>query len=1358
LAPGKKNYFIGRDPKKWQTSVPLYFAAKYHDVYPGVNVAFRGMTQQLEFDFLVRPGANPKKITLAFQGAGRIETSDAGDLILSTASGELRFRKPVAYQVGKDGKRQPVEAKFVLGKNQVVGFSLGAYDPRRELVVDPPVFATYLGGSLQDEALGIAIDSSTTVFPTGAVYVTGATTSLDFPQVNQQFPFTGTVDSFVTALNPAGTMLLFSTYFGGSDATVARAIAVADNQQIPNPGVFITGYSNSPDLPIFPPVLGYAGGQDAFLWELSLDGTNPLGGTYLGGTADDFGTAVTFDNQGNVWVAGQTFSSDFPVQQPLTTPDESQINLGQGTGPADAFVAQLSATFGINFATYFGGSKQDFADGIAISDQTSPTYDVYFAGGTNSPDLFATPGAVQPTCGNGPVIGNTCDGGNDDAFVAAIAFASVNGSASYTLKQSTYLGGSGQDDAYAVALDESENVYVTGETNSPAKGTQPFPTSHNAYQNTLKGINNAFFSELDPTGSTLLYSTYFGGSGKDAGLGIVLDGINNVYLTGRTNSLDFPTVSPTQATIGGRQDAFVSALEPSNGKFVLGFSTYLGGSGDENLVGGAIAVDDSQHAYIAGDTNSGNFPVTAGVVQSTFNGSGSCTITTEVPPGTVSGPCEDAFITKIQALNNPTLTVQLTGSGTATVTSTPPGIDCNFQNTPCPASFPFGTQVTLSETTVSTTFNGWSGGGCSGAGSCAVTVTTDQQVTADFSINVVNQTLSVNFPGNGMGTVTSMPTGANCTSPCTPLFAQGTVVTLTATPNANSTFVGWGGACSDAGSCVVTMSADMIVSANFMLKPFPVLTVGVLGTGGGLVTSSPPGISCSTPACMQAFPPGTMVTLSAEAVVGSAFAGWGGACSGAGGCIVTMNSNQVVTATFNALPIARLSVNLQGMAGGSVASNPVGISCPGMCSDTFMIGTSVTLTATPDNGSMFFLWGEAANKLGCYSDPICTVTFNQPGKLTFSADFELPGQPGVIVALSGGGSGSVKSSPSGIDCPGTCGFIVPLGSSITLTAMALDNASFTGWGGACSGTETCQLTIDSNSTTNVIANFIPVAVTSTLSVLLANTGIGMGTVTSNTGGINCSGTGTGTCSTTFAPQTIVTLTATPGSGSTFTGWSGGANAFGCFTVPTCTITIGQNSVQVTAGFDQPVPVPPPFTLTISPSENAVVPSGSSTAYGLNMLSENGFVDTVSLTCSVRPATPTAPTCSLNPSTVNLGANQGASSTLTINAFTTTALWKRAPFDKNRYLPLYTLSIPLLGIVFLNSRLHPNGSSRKKKVLSVFGALFLLGLAVQLGCGGGSSKASGSTSNAQAGTYTVTVVATGATSQVQETTVVSITVQ
>jgi uncharacterized repeat protein (TIGR02543 family) len=267
----------------------------------------------------------------------------------------------------------------------------------------------------------------------------------------------------------------------------------------------------------------------------------------------------------------------------------------------------------------------------------------------------------------------------------------------------------------------------------------------------------------------------------------------------------------------------------------------------------------------------------------------------------------------------------------------------------------------------------------------------------------------------------------------------------------------------------------------------------------------------------------------------------------------------------------------------------------------------------------------------------------------------------------------------------------------------------------------------------------------------------MGTVTANIpGAINCPGT----CSATLSPGTVITLTATPGPGSTFTGWSGGANAFGCFTDPTCAITINQNSLQVTAGFDQPMVVPPPFTLTVSPPGNSVVAAGGSTAYGLNMLSEKGFVDAVSLTCSVQPATPSAPTCSLNPSTLNLGANQGASSTLTINAFTTTGFWKRAPFDTNRPLPLYALCMSLVGFVFLGTQLHSKSSCSKRTPLRFLGTLLVLGVcATQSDCGGGgSSKASGSTSNAQPGNYTVTVVATGIASQVQQTTVVSVTVQ
>lgn len=1163
---GSANYLIGNDPQKWHKGVPVFGRAEYPELAPGVDLDLHGIRQQSEFDLIVHPGVDISGLRLGFSGVRHLSLDKSGNLSISSGSGELRLLKPVAYQeVG--GERIPVVAEFVRKRHNEIAFRIGSYDKSQELVIDPSVvYSSYLGGSSQDEALGVALDSQ------GAAYITGTTTSTDFPLRFSLQPFTGTVDAFVTKFHPDGGSLDFSTYFGGSFTTFGTAISVLDQPNAPQPGVYFVGYTDSPDLPL-PGYTqqGYAGGLDAYVCLLDLGGLGVLGGSYIGGTQDDVATGVSVDLQGYAWVVGWTKSSaseKFPLINPL-----------QGTfgGATDAFVTQVAQSALFAYSSYLGGSNRDFASAVAIDNPYSESeqYNVYVSGGTSSPDFPTTPFALQKHCGTD----GQCNGGKDDAFATAIAFSPGN----YSYKYSTFLGGENQDDAYGVAADQNGDAYLTGQTAS----TQ-FPITSGAYQNSIRGPQNAFVTEINPGGTSLAYSTYLGGSAKDAGLGIAVDGSYNIYVTGRTLSPDFPTLNATQSAIGGRQDAFVSAFVPVNNAPTLAFSTFLGGSGDEDLVGGGIAVDDSQNVYTVGDTNSSDFPL-SGAFQTQFAGSGTCTI------NDMQAPCEDAFITKILALENPTLTVNLTGTGIAVVTSNPPAIDCsNIPNT-CQAKFNFGTQVTLTEQATNTTFNGWSGGGCSGAGDCVLTLTSDQTVSADFTLNVTNVTLTVSIAGTGHGEVVSSPAGIDCLNTshgtqgvCAMNFPQGTVITLTATPNSDSTFAGWPG------------------------------NINCLGTAP---------------------------------------------------CIFTLNTATTVQAEFD-IDEGTLKVQVDGpVSSGNVYSPPPnGISCPAgqTCSQDFSLGTTVTLTAQASSGYIFAGW----NGSGCSGTGTCPVTINAVQTYDVTAVFANPSEPPKLnVTLSGAGSGTVTSSPPGINCP----------------------------------TQACTASFDMNTT--------------------------------------------------------VTLTATPNSSSTFNSWSGAAAP--CGTNATCSVTITGSFVAVVANFDQIyVPPPSPFSLTASPPGGATIPSGGSTAYGLTLVSFNGYTDTMNLTCSVQPSSSSSPTCTLTPPSVTLGADQAASSTLTINAG---GLIARNTNPKGARPAPYELAAAMLMFCSIGGVwLMPTGNLRTvyRNAFRIALLIILAALAVQVGCGG-SGKSSGSVSsgsNAQPGNYIVTITATGSVTQVSQSITIPVTVQ
>jgi hypothetical protein len=861
--PGKKNYYIGADQRKWASGVPLYATLRAHDVYDGIDLLFRNSDRQFEFDFLVNPGSDPKRIRLAFDGTQHIQIDASGDLLLQGPAGDLRFHRPVAYQELSDGRRE-VSAQFTKTPDGEITLRVGPYDHHRQLIIDPTVtYATYLGGTGQDQGMGIAIDDA------GNTFVAGGTASPNFPNTGGGVNYAGELDAFVTEFNSSG-QLVFSTILGGSGNDVATAIAVSTEGQ--NPGIFVTGYTTSPDFPANTNQFFLAGIQNALVFILHYPGGYYSGATYLGGEAVDAGLAITYDTViGYVYVAGQTTSQQFPISSPLF--NGGQLNMGAGSGASDAFVAEMFPDLsGFYFSTFLGGAGQDFASGIALDHPNSTFHNVYITGGTNSggssspPSFYTTSGAFQPTCGTD---GN-CNGGKDDAFVTVICVyqdppCNAMGLAPNYV-YSTFLGGSAVDDAYSIAVDSSSNVYLTGRTTSTDfKLASPL-------QGTMNGSQNAFVSKMNPTGTGLVFSTYLGGSQTDAGLGIAIDDNQNIYLTGRTNSPDFPLAFPTQATIGGGNDAFISALNASGS--TLTFSTFLGGSGDEDVLGGSIAVDFLQDVYVTGDTNSTNFPT-----QSPYQGSIGSTQSCMINGNQVL--CPDAYVATLNVTppNFSVLTVTINGGSSGavgTVTSSSGGIDCtNGTNGPgiCTADFPNGTEVTLTATPDQTQFVGWSGNVPSSCGTnltCQIQINGYLTATATFapvsgmlySLTVSGQSINGQ---SGTGTVTSTPGGIDCGTggqKCTANFAPNTQVTLTATPDSDSFFDGWmqnpqNPTCMGTGQCVVTMISNQTVNYIFLPNnappPQPDFTITVSPTSLGNISAGSQGVAAVTISTQNGF-------------------------------------------------------------------------------------------------------------------------------------------------------------------------------------------------------------------------------------------------------------------------------------------------------------------------------------------------------------------------------------------------------------------------------------------------------------------------------------------------------------------------
>jgi hypothetical protein len=584
--PGKSNYFIGNDPAKWRTNVPNYAKVEYRDVYPGINLVHYGNGGQLEHDFVVSPGADPSVIRFAIEGADKMELDAQGDLVLHAAGTEARLRKPVVYEQ-VDGVRREVAGRYVLpvpgarsGRSHPglamaqVGFEVGPYDTAGVLVIDPVLmYSTYWGGSSgEDQGFGIAVDAS------GAVYVTGGTRSSNFPVVNAlQGQSGGWEDVFVSKLNAAGSALVYSTYLGGSVYDYGYVIAVD-----PSGAAYVTGSASSTNFPVVNALQAAhgGGGTDAFVSKLNATGSALVYSTYLGGSGGDSGYGIAVDASGAAYVTGSTGSSNFPTASALQ---------GVLAGVGDAFVSKLNAAgSALVYSTYLGGSGDEGGSQIAVDALGA----AYLTGTTTSTD-FPTANPLQATHG----------GGWYDAFVSKLNAA---GSA---LVYSTYLGGSGGERASGIAVDASGAAYVAGATRS---------TSY----------DDVFVSKLNAAGSALIYSTSLGGRYTDGGSAVAVDATGAAYVTGVTESDDFPTASALQTTHGGGvSDAFVIKLN-ATGSVV--YSTYLGGTGSDG--GAAVAVDASGAAYVTGRTHSGGLPM-GNALQGTVPGWSCAFVAKIVEPG-----------------------------------------------------------------------------------------------------------------------------------------------------------------------------------------------------------------------------------------------------------------------------------------------------------------------------------------------------------------------------------------------------------------------------------------------------------------------------------------------------------------------------------------------------------------------------------------------------------------------------------------------------------------------------------------------------------------------------------------------------
>jgi hypothetical protein len=611
--PGVTNYFKSSDEAEWRTNVVSFGKVRYAGVYPGIDLVYYGNQQQLEYDFQVAAGADPGLIRLRFAEDNRLSLDEGGNLVITAGDARIAFHRPEVYQEAADGIRKPVAGKFSLLADNSVGFAVGSYDHAKPLVIDPTlVYSTFLGGSNTDSLASFAVDSS------GNAYITGYTASVDFPVTPGVIQITSTT-AFVTKLSATGTALLYSTFLGSGAIPTALVVDKSGD-------VIVTGTTSSSTFPVTSGVIQTKDkaptpkGPTGFVTKLNGTGTALVYSTYLGGSISDNPTSLAIDSAGDVYVGGTTTSTDFPV-----TPGVLQaVNKSAAVYGWNDFVTKLNPTAtSLLYSTYLGGSDE-YSGETPVLVAIDSAGDAYVSGTAISADFPITPGAYQakikapngesdmtltklnPTAtkllystflgesgnsyGDDVAYGLAVDG-SGYAYLAgqtweanfpttgsayqkaykggpgvSSGFVTKMNTQGNALVYSTYLGGTGDlygDSVRGLALDSAGDVYLTGIADS-----LDFPVTSNAFQKT-NAANfyqgpNAFLTELNPAGSALVYSTYFGGSYEEMGTGIALGAGNLVYLMGVAGSPDMPvTGNAFQTTLNAKNgtSGFVTAFD-----------------------------------------------------------------------------------------------------------------------------------------------------------------------------------------------------------------------------------------------------------------------------------------------------------------------------------------------------------------------------------------------------------------------------------------------------------------------------------------------------------------------------------------------------------------------------------------------------------------------------------------------------------------------------------------------------------------------------------------------------------------------------------------------------------------------------
>ena len=949
----KSNYFIGADRSKWRTGVANYGQVRYAGVYPGIDLVYHGSQRQVEYDFVVAPKGDPKRIRLHFDGIESLHVGRDGELVLRTTQGDIVQPRPIVYQE-RNGKRQLVKGSYALLGNNEIGFKLGRYDRSRELVIDPViVYSTFFGGTFYEEGDALAADSD------GNAYMAGPTLSPSFPgsaSIVLQPQTAGDYDVFIAKINPQGTAVVWATYLGGSGAgDYCEGIAVDSSGN-----VIVSGDTNSTDFPLSNAVQSTYGGsiRDSWVTKINAAGTAIVYSTYLGGTADEGNLDVAVDGSGNAYVVGHTASSAFAG---VTGGSLQPANAGS----SDGYLVKLTSAGAVGYATFLGGTAADNVSDVVLD----ASGNAYLSGRTSSTNFPGVTGSsLQPA-----------NAGSWDAFIAKINAA---GSA---ILWATYLGGSSEDRSSSIDRDSSGNLVVAGSTYSTT-----FPgVTGSSIQSTLAGTRDAFVTKLNSDASAILWSTYLGGSNDETVplSGIGLDASGNVYVGGFTLSTTFPGVtgSSFQPAHGGAYDGFLAKINAAGSAIV--WATFLGGSGWDMVW--ALDVDAAGNVYASGYAESSSLPgVTSDAIQPTNLG------------GNEDGP-GDAFLIKITD-SGPSLTsisptsgypgtqVTLTGtnfgalqgSGSVWLGSKLAGSIVSWTNTQIVAVVASGatsgnaivqqngiwsnsiafTVIAPNITSITptsgfpgtqVTFTGTNFGATQGSGSVwlgnkaagSIVSWSDTQVVATVAANAASGNAQIQQNGVWSNAIAFTVPTPSITSITPTSGAVGTQVTFTGTNFGTTQGSGsvWLG--SKLAGSIVSWSNTQIVAtvASGSVTGSAQVQQGGVWSNSIAFTVTTPSLSSVSPTTARA---GDQITLTGTnfGASGTASQVWLG--NKAAGSIVSWSSTQIVATVASGAKSGSAQVQQGGVWSNSIAFTVITPNVTSISPTSGPVGTQVTITGT----------------------------------------------------------------------------------------------------------------------------------------------------------------------------------------------------------------------------------------------------------------------------------------------------------------------------------------------------------------------------------------------------------------------------